>query len=74
MAWLGVDAFMYDLFGHAFYEWWAGLSRPVRVIAALVVLGIGGIAGWAWPDAWWLWIPCVIAGGAMLLTSWTTAN
>lgn len=60
---------MYDLFDRWFYEWWAGLSRPFRLITALVILALAGIAAWIFPALWLLWVPALVVGGVLLLFS-----
>jgi hypothetical protein len=58
---------MYDLFGRAFYEWWSGLPRLARIVTALAILGLAGIVGWSFPEAWLLWGPVLAAGTVLLL-------
>jgi hypothetical protein len=60
---------MYDIFGRGFYEWWSGLSRVSRLLAALGILALAGIAAWGFPGAWLLWGPALAAGGVLLLAS-----
>jgi hypothetical protein len=60
---------MYDFFDRWFYEWWAGLSRPSRVITAVLILAGAGVTAWVLP-AWWLfWVPALVAGSVLLLFS-----
>jgi len=60
---------MHDIFGRAFYNWWAGLNRALRIVVALTILGISGGAAWLFPSAGLLWGPPLVAGGVLLLLS-----
>ena len=61
------EVFMHDLFGRVFYEWWGGLPRVARIVTALVILGLAGVAAWVFPEGWLLWEPALAAGAVLLL-------
>ena len=50
-----------------FYDWWAGLSRAARLLVAGGLLTISATCAWLFPDAWLVWSPPLIVGGALVV-------
>jgi len=61
---------MYGGFDFRFFEWFAGLSRPVRLTVSLFLVLIGGGA-WFASSCPWVWLSGLGTGAVLLLFSFS---